>query len=69
MHISNRMMNKEVRRTGTAVRFFMPYFTEKKFRKINKIMEHMKHRSFSKVLRMDEIYISRSDGSKLQCKV
>jgi len=60
------MMNKEVRKTGRAIRFFMPYFTEKKFRKINKIMEHMKHRNFSKVLRMDEIFIPRSDGSKLR---
>lgn len=66
MHISNKMIRKEIRTIGAAVRMIMPYFTEKKFRKINRIMEHMKHKNFSKVLQMDEIYIPRTDGSKLR---
>jgi acetyl esterase/lipase len=66
MHIANKMIRKEIRTAGVAVRLIMPYFTEKKFLKINKIMEHMKHRNFSKSLQMDEIYISRTDGSKLR---
>lgn len=69
MHISNKMIRKEIRTTGVAVRLIMPYFTEKKFRKINKIMEHMKHRNFSKALQMGEIYIPRTDGTKLRVAV
>lgn len=66
MHISNNMIRKEIRVKGMLFRCLLPFFTKKKFKVINKIMVLMKHKNFSKSLKMDEIYIKRPDNTKLR---
>ena len=66
MHFSNKMIAKDLKNRGKLIRLLMPYFTEKKFRKINKIMKAGKGRNFSKTLDMKEIFIERTDGSQLR---
>ena len=66
MHITNDMIRTELRPTGMLIRRVMPYFTENKFRELNKIMEKMKHKNLSPSLRMDEIYIPGEDGTELR---
>ena len=69
MHVADEMIREEIRARGKFARRLNPCFTEGKFRAINQVMRLMKHRNFSKVLRMEELHIPREDGSLLRVVV
>lgn len=59
------MVNKELKNTSDILRFLNPYFTEKKFRILNKAVKLIQG-MHSKKIKYDNIYLNRGDGSKLR---
>lgn len=66
-HINTRMIHPELRLRGSIIRFFIPYFTEKKFRMMNAFMDlFFKGKIKSGKADCREAYVKRADGSELR---
>jgi len=67
MHIKKNMINSELRKIGSAIRFILPYFKKKTFHKCNFLLKKfMVGKCSSKNVQYEQKEIPRADGSKLR---
>lgn len=65
MHITEEMMDPELRKTGKAIRQMMPYVTPTRIKLINKATDVLRGTNRTN-LNYEQHYITRADGSKLR---
>lgn len=62
-NITREMMHPQVRGIGTLIRYFLPYFRESTFRKINKVMVGSPVFRKTRGMAFEQVYIPRAEES------
>lgn len=66
MKVSRKMINKDIRLTGSIIRSIYKFRKESQFRTCNKMLNKYMKGKYPKDLKVDEKYISREDGTKMR---